>query len=141
MPAYGGGTNVVAVIANLTAVAPTQRTFLTLYPANLTSQPNVSDVSVNAGEVLPNLAVVALDTAVSDVNDGKVFIYNSAGTRQRDHRHRGLVPVAAASFASRTEWRCGVGMRRPARPVGRRIPWGLTTRGRPKPPQWAAHAG
>ena len=37
VPAYGGGTNVVAVIANLTAVAPTQRTFLTLYPANLTS--------------------------------------------------------------------------------------------------------
>ena len=35
---------------------------------------------MNAGEVLPNLAVVALDTAVSDVNDGKVFIYNSAGT-------------------------------------------------------------
>jgi len=79
VPAFGGGTNVVAVIANLTAVAPTQATFLTLYPANLTSQPNVSDVSVNAGEVLPNLVVVALDTVPSDVNDGKVFVYNSAG--------------------------------------------------------------
>ena len=80
VPAFGGGTNVVAVIANLTAVAPTQRTFLTVYPANLLSWPNVSDVSVNAGEVLPNLAVVALDIAASDPNDGKVFIYNSAGT-------------------------------------------------------------
>ncbi len=79
VPAFGGGTNVVAVIANLTAVAPTQATFLALYPANLTRHPNVSDLNLNAGAVLPNLAVVALDTAVGDANDGKVFLYNSAG--------------------------------------------------------------
>jgi hypothetical protein len=70
---------VVAIMANLTAVAPTQTTFLTLYSANLARQPTVSDLNVNAGQVLPNLAVVELDTT-GDAHDGDIYLYNSAGS-------------------------------------------------------------
>jgi hypothetical protein len=78
IPASGSSTTVQAVIANLTAVAPTATTFLTLYPANLTHRPQASDLNVDAGEVLPNLVVVQLDTT-GDSNDGKVYLYNGAG--------------------------------------------------------------
>jgi hypothetical protein len=79
IPAVGGSAPVVAVIANLTAVAPTQTTFLTLYPANLLHQPTVSDLNLGAGAVLPNLAVVELDTT-GDAHDGDIYLYNSAGS-------------------------------------------------------------
>ena len=42
--------------------------------------PTASDLNVNPGEVLPNLAVVEIDTVAADPNDGKVFLYNSAGS-------------------------------------------------------------
>ena len=58
IPAVGGATTAVAVIANLTAIAPTASTFLALYPANLTKHPNASDINVGPGQVLPNLVVV-----------------------------------------------------------------------------------
>ena len=45
---------VVAIIANLTAVAPTARTYLTLYPASQSSPPTVSDLNVEVGAVLAN---------------------------------------------------------------------------------------
>ena len=124
VPAYGGGTNVVAVIANLTAVAPTQRTFLTLYPANLTSSAERFGCQreCRRGPAQPCGGGTRHGGQRRQRRQG--LHLQQRRHRQRDHRHRGLVPVAAASFASRTEWRCGVGRRRPARPVGRRIPWG-----------------
>jgi hypothetical protein len=79
VPPAGGATIVVAVIANLTAVVPSAATFLTLYPANLTSRPQASDLNVNAGVTLPNLAVVQLDTT-GDAHDGEISLYNSAGS-------------------------------------------------------------
>jgi hypothetical protein len=79
IPAAGSATTVVAVIANLTAVVPTAATYLMLYPANLTSRPQASDLNVNAGVTLPNLVVVQLDTIVGP-NDGKVYLYNGAGS-------------------------------------------------------------
>ena len=79
VPASGSSTTVVAFIGNLTAVAPTARTYLTLYPAELPGPPTVSDVNVDAGEVLPNLAVVELDTT-GDAHDGDVDVYNGAGS-------------------------------------------------------------
>jgi IPT/TIG domain len=79
IPAVASTTTVVAIIANLTAITPTTATFLALYPANLTRHPGVSDLNVNAGIVLPNLAVVALDTT-ADANAGDIFLYNSAGS-------------------------------------------------------------
>lgn len=80
IPAFGGPTTVVAVVANLTAIAPTAMTVEILYPGNLTHRPTVSDLNVNAGEVLPNLAVVEIDTVPADPNDGEVYLYNSAGS-------------------------------------------------------------
>jgi polyvinyl alcohol dehydrogenase (cytochrome) len=68
---------VQAVIGNLTGVAPTQGTYLTLYPANL-GLPVASDINVAAGQVLANLVVVQLDTTDSAIGD--VRLYNGAGT-------------------------------------------------------------
>ncbi|MFI5286797.1 MAG: IPT/TIG domain-containing protein [Candidatus Dormibacteria bacterium] len=78
VPVFGSATSVVAIIANLTAVNPTSGTFLAVFPANLTSKPTISDLNVNAGEVLPNLAVVQLDTI--DAQSGDVYLYNSVGS-------------------------------------------------------------
>ncbi|MFZ0180685.1 MAG: carboxypeptidase-like regulatory domain-containing protein [Candidatus Dormiibacterota bacterium] len=77
LPATTSGTPAVAFIANLTAIAPTQATYLTLYPANQTSH-SVSDINLSAGEVLPNLAVVQVDTT-GDARNGDVDLFNAAG--------------------------------------------------------------
>lgn len=79
VPAFSSSTKVVAMVANLTAVLPSAGTYMTLYPANL-PLPIVSDVNVNASEVLPNLAVVQLDTIPADAHDGEVYLYNSVGS-------------------------------------------------------------
>jgi hypothetical protein len=78
IPAAGSATTVVAMVANLTAVLPSANTFLTLYPSSLPTRPGVSDLNVNAGVTLPNLAVVELDTS-ADAHAGEVDLYNSAG--------------------------------------------------------------
>jgi hypothetical protein len=79
IPAITSSTLVAAVIANLTAITPTAPTYLTAYPGNLTGAPEASDLNVYPGEVLPNLVVVQLDTT-GDANDGKVSLYNGAGS-------------------------------------------------------------
>jgi hypothetical protein len=68
----------LAVIANLTAIDPSTTTYLTLYAADLLSTPGVSDLNVGPGEVLPNLAVVQLDTT-GDAKNGDVTLFNSVG--------------------------------------------------------------
>jgi hypothetical protein len=78
VPASGASHPALAVIANLTAIAPSAATYLTLYPANLTKTPGVSDLNVNPGEVLPNLAVVQIDTT-GDSHNGDVDLFNAAG--------------------------------------------------------------
>ncbi|MFZ0179496.1 MAG: hypothetical protein WAL84_06440 [Candidatus Dormiibacterota bacterium] len=70
----------VAMVVNPTAVAPTTRTYLSLYPAQFLSPPTISDVNLEAGQVLPNLAVVELDTIPADADDGDVDLYNGAGS-------------------------------------------------------------
>ena len=80
VPAFASSTKVVGIIANLTAIAPSVRTYLALYPANLTTRPTVSDVNLEAGTVVPNLAVVQVDTVPADAHDGDVYLYNSAGS-------------------------------------------------------------
>ncbi|MGA7987360.1 MAG: hypothetical protein WCB51_03055, partial [Candidatus Dormiibacterota bacterium] len=82
VPAVGGGNPVVvAVIANLTAIAPSQATYLTLFPSDAGTQtpPLASDLNVNAGETLPNLTVVQLDTA-GDAHDGAMSLFNPIGS-------------------------------------------------------------
>jgi hypothetical protein len=78
IPATGSGTTVVAIIANLTAVAPSVGTYLSIYPASLTHPPVVSDINVGLGAILPNLVVVELDTT-GDAGTGDVFLYNNVG--------------------------------------------------------------
>jgi hypothetical protein len=80
VPAFGSGTNVVALIANLTGVTPTAATILAIYPANLSSPTRISDLNLGAGAVVPNLAVVEVDTLPSDAHDGDVWLYNGAGS-------------------------------------------------------------
>lgn len=72
------GPVIQAVIANLTAVAPTAGTYLVAYPANVL-KPNASDLNLVAGAILPNLVVVQLDT-VAGANDGALYLYNAAGS-------------------------------------------------------------
>jgi hypothetical protein len=77
VPAAASGVVVQAVIANLTAIAPTQGTYLVAYPANQPA-PGASDINLVAGATLPNLVVVQLDTA-GDTHNGDVDLLNSVG--------------------------------------------------------------
>lgn len=82
VPAVGTSTVAVAVIANLTAIAPTQGTYLTIYPSDpgtLQTRPLASDLNLSAGETLPNLVVVQLDTTTG-AHDGYVSLFNSVGS-------------------------------------------------------------
>jgi len=73
----GISSSAKAIVANLTAVAGSAGTFLSAYPSDATSRPNVSDVNVAAGQVLPNLTVVALSAGGSP---GNFNLFNGAGT-------------------------------------------------------------
>ena len=77
LPATGASSPAVAVIANLTAIAPTASTYVTIYPANQSGH-SVSDINLSAGEVVPNLAVVSVDTS-GDPRNGDVDLFNAAG--------------------------------------------------------------
>jgi serine protease len=77
VPSIASGTVVQAVIANMTAVTPTQNTFLVAYPAGTVT--GASDINLSAGATLPNLIVVQLSTTAG-ANDGAIDILNSAGT-------------------------------------------------------------
>ena len=77
LPATGASSPAVAVIANLTAIAPTASTYVTIYPANQSGH-SVSDINLSAGEVVPNLAVVSVDTS-GDARNGDVDLFNAAG--------------------------------------------------------------
>jgi hypothetical protein len=74
----GTGPVVQAVIANLTAVAPTAGTYMTAFPAGLLALPGASDINLRPGEILPNLVVVQLDTAGADL--GCIELFNGAGS-------------------------------------------------------------
>ncbi|MGA7987950.1 MAG: IPT/TIG domain-containing protein [Candidatus Dormiibacterota bacterium] len=75
----GTGTVVQAVIANLTAIAPTAGTYMVAFPAGLLKQPGASDINLTAGEILPNLVVVQLDTTAG-ADLGCIELANGAGS-------------------------------------------------------------
>jgi YVTN family beta-propeller protein len=77
VPNLGGPNPPIAVVANLTAVAGTATTFLTLFPADAT-QPLSSDLNPRAGDVVANLAFVGI--ATTGWASGNVALYNAAGT-------------------------------------------------------------
>jgi protocatechuate 3,4-dioxygenase beta subunit len=78
LPTTAATSPAVAVIANLTAIAPTAATYLTIYPANQSGH-SVSDINLSAGQVVPNLAVVAVDITSGDLHNGDVDLFNAAG--------------------------------------------------------------
>jgi hypothetical protein len=61
-----------AVVLNVTAVAPTQGTFLTVFPDG-TTRPATSDLNVDAGQTVPNLVVAPIGP------DGKIDFFNHLG--------------------------------------------------------------
>lgn len=69
VPASG----VTAVVVNVTAIAPTRATYLTVFP-DLTSLPRTSNLTPAAGSVVANLVEVAVSAA------GKLDVFNAAGT-------------------------------------------------------------
>jgi hypothetical protein len=77
VPNAGGANPPIAVVANLTAVAGTATTYMTLFPAD-TTQPLSSDLNPRAGDVVANLAFV--EVATTGMASGYVTLYNAAGT-------------------------------------------------------------
>jgi hypothetical protein len=72
IPASG----VVAVVFNLTAIAPSKPTVLTAYPSDV-SRPLASNVNINPGAVVPNRVIVPVS---STGTIGNVSIWNGAGS-------------------------------------------------------------
>ncbi|HEX5120275.1 MAG TPA: S53 family peptidase [Pseudonocardiaceae bacterium] len=66
-------TGVTAVVLNVTAVTPTDSSFLTVFPDG-TARPGSSNLNFNKGQTIPNLVTVQVG------NDGKVDLYNHVGT-------------------------------------------------------------
>jgi hypothetical protein len=70
-PAVPAGAT--AVVVNVTAVAPTKKTYLTLYPDG-SGNPGTSNLNVLAGHVVANLVEVGLSSA------GKIDVLNPVGS-------------------------------------------------------------
>jgi Phosphoesterase family/IPT/TIG domain len=77
VPATGGSTPLVAMVANLTGVGASTATFLTLYPSDVTIRPLASDLNPAAGATIANLAIVGL--AATGGSSGDVDLYNAVG--------------------------------------------------------------
>lgn len=68
----------LAVVANLTGIAGSAATYLTLYPSDVTPHPNASDLNPSAGQVIGDLAITSLAQTGSTV--GNDNLYNAVGT-------------------------------------------------------------
>jgi hypothetical protein len=68
----GVPANATAVVANLTAVAPTSSTFLTVFPGP--SMPASSDLNLAAGDVRANMVVATINPGT-----GQITIFNQTG--------------------------------------------------------------
>jgi uncharacterized protein (DUF1501 family) len=68
VPAQG----VSGVMLNVTAVAPTADTYVTVYPGG-SERPNASNLNVSAGQVIPNMVLARVGP------DGTVMMYNNSG--------------------------------------------------------------
>ena len=67
------GNGVGAVLLNLTAVAPTGNTFITVYPAG-GARPLASNLNVVAGQIIPNMVLARLG------ENGSIALYNNQST-------------------------------------------------------------
>jgi hypothetical protein len=66
-------TGVSAVLLNVTAVAPTADTYITVFPGDAAAVPTASNLNVRSGQVIPNMVLGRLDHA------GDVQIANAFG--------------------------------------------------------------
>ena len=74
-PDTGDAGSPTAIVANVTAVAPTKGTFVTVYPGPVSQdRPGASDLNAGAGTVSTNLVVVGVGS------DGTINLFNDAGT-------------------------------------------------------------
>lgn len=71
-----GSTN--GVVINVTGVNPNGATFVTVFPGDVASPPNASNLNLVPGQVRPNLAMVRVPT--SGAGAGKIRLYNAVGT-------------------------------------------------------------
>lgn len=69
VPASGAS----AVLLNVTAVAPTAGTFVTVFPTDV-ERPLAANLNAQAGQVVPNMVLARLGA------DGAAAIYNNGGT-------------------------------------------------------------
>lgn len=79
IPAIGSTHSPIAIVANITVIDPTTGTFVTVYPGNLTTAPNASDLNVPPSLVLTNLVVVGVDTNPSSATAGTINLFNDLG--------------------------------------------------------------
>jgi hypothetical protein len=63
---------VTGVMLNVTAVAPTAATYVTVYPGS-SDRPMASNLNVSAGQVIPNMVLARLGP------DGTVMMFNNGG--------------------------------------------------------------
>ena len=82
-------TGVSAVVVNLTAIAPTVSTFLTVYPSS-GALPSTSNITPAAGKVIANLVEVALSPG------GQFNVFNAAGTTNVAIDIEGYVPATTS---------------------------------------------
>jgi hypothetical protein len=66
-------SGVSGVMMNVTAVAPTANTFVTVYPGG-SARPMASNLNVSGGQVIPNMVLARLGP------EGTVMMYNNGGT-------------------------------------------------------------
>jgi hypothetical protein len=72
-PVVAADSGAVAAVLNVTAVAPTSSTYLSVLPASPVTAPSTSNLNAVAGAIKANLVIVNLDA------DGIAWIYNRAG--------------------------------------------------------------
>ncbi|HEX5114402.1 MAG TPA: right-handed parallel beta-helix repeat-containing protein [Pseudonocardiaceae bacterium] len=70
--AAGIPADATSVVLNVTAVAPTEPTFVTVYPDG-TTRPGTSAINVGVGQTVPNLVVVPIGA------NGRIDLYNHDG--------------------------------------------------------------
>ena len=79
LPVVGRGTipltGVGAVALNVTVVSPTASNYLTVYPSGA-AQPTASNLNFTAGQTIANMVIAKVG------NDGKIAIFNNAGSTQ-----------------------------------------------------------
>lgn len=95
VPSYGVGSAVL----NVTAINPSEPSFLTVYPAGATP-PNASNLNLDTGRTLPNMVIVPLSPGNSGTG-GAITIYNDRGDTHLAVDVLGWIP-AGPSFTGLT---------------------------------------